>query len=55
MGGIRGEAAAEVVAEAVAEAVVAVVWFVGCGRSAKRRRDRLFRFSYIYRVRKAVG
>jgi len=27
MGGIRGEAAAEVVA--------AIVWFIGCGRSAK--------------------
>jgi len=39
-GGIRGEAAAE----AAAEAVAAVV---GCGRSAKGRRDRLFLLSYI--------
>jgi len=31
MGGIMGEAAAE----AVAEAVEAIVWFIGCGRSAK--------------------
>ena len=30
-GGIRGEAAAE------AAAVAAVVWFIGCGRSAKGR------------------
>ena len=35
MGGIRGEAAAEVMVEAVAEVVAAVVWFIGCGRSAK--------------------
>ena len=58
IGGIRGEAAAEavaeVVAEAVAEVVAAVVWFIDCGRSAKGRRDRLFLFSYIYRVRKVV-
>ena len=38
MGGIRGEAVAEVVAE-----------------PAKGRQDRLFLFSYIYRVRKVVG
>ena len=50
MGGIRkreveGEAAAEA---AAAEAAAAVVWFIGCGRSAKaRRRDRPFLFSYI--------
>ena len=55
MGSIRGEAAAEVAAEVVAEVVAAIVWFVGCGRSAKRYYNRLFRFSYIYRVRKAVG
>ena len=30
-GNIRGEATAEVVVKAVA----AIVWFVGCGRSAK--------------------
>jgi len=46
-GGIRGEVAAEV--------VVAIVWFIDYGRSAKGRQDRLFRFSYIYRVRKVVG
>jgi len=46
IGSIRGEAAAEVVA--------AVVWFIDCGRSAKGYRDRLFLFSYIYRVRKVV-
>ena len=31
IGGIRGEAAAEVVVEVVA----AVIWFIGCGRPAK--------------------
>ena len=51
---VAAEAAAEVVAEA-AEAVAAIVWFIGSGRSAKGRRDRLFLFSYIYRVRKVVG
>ena len=56
MGSIRGgTAAAEAVAEAVAEVVAAIVWFIGCGRSAKGRRDRLFLFSYIYRVRKVVS
>ena len=50
-GGIRGEAAAE----AAAEAVVAIVWFIGCRRSAKGYWDFLFLLSYIYRVRKAVG
>jgi len=43
MGGIMGEAAAE----AAVEAVGAIVWFIGCGRSAKGYRDRLFLFSYI--------
>jgi len=43
------EAAAEAVAEAAAEAVAAVVW------SAKGRQDRLFLFSYIYRVKKVIG
>ena len=47
MGGIRGKAAVE--------AVVAVVWGIGCGRSAKGHQDRLFLFSYIYRVSKVVG
>ena len=46
---------AEVAAEAAAEVVAAIVWFIDYGRSAKGRRDRLFRFSYIYRVRKVVG
>jgi len=32
MGGIIGEAAAETAAEAVG----AIIWFIGCGRSAKR-------------------
>ena len=54
IGGIRGEAAAEEVAEVVAEVVAAIVWFIDCGRSAKGRWDRLFLFSYIYRVRKVV-
>jgi hypothetical protein len=44
MGGIRGEAAAEVVAEVVA----AVIWFIGCGRPTKgRQQDCLFLLSYI--------
>jgi hypothetical protein len=52
MGGIRrreaeGEAAAEAAAEVAAEAVAAVIWCIGCGRSAKGRRDRIFLFSYI--------
>ena len=51
MGGIRGEAAAEVAAEAAAEAVVAIIWFIGCGKSAKGHRGLLFLLSYIYRVR----
>ena len=55
MGSIRGEAAAEVVAEAVAEVVAAVVWFIGYRRSTKYYYNRLFCFSYIYRVRKVVG
>jgi len=50
MGGIRGEAAAE----AAAEVVVVIIWFIGYGRSTKGRQDRLFLFSYIYRVRKVV-
>jgi hypothetical protein len=57
MGGIRrreaaaevaAEVAVEVVAEAAAEVVAAVIWFIGCGRSAKGRCwDRPFLFSYI--------
>ena len=49
------EAAVEAATEAAAEVVVAIVWFIGCGRSAKGRRDCLFLFSYIYRVRKVVS
>ena len=46
----------EAAAEAVAEVVVAIVWVIGCGRSAKGRRwDRPFLFSYVYRVRKVVS
>jgi len=37
----------EAVAEAVAEVVGVIVWFIGCGRSAKSYQDRLFLFSYI--------
>jgi len=43
------------VAEAAAEAVAAVVWFIGCGRSVTGCQDRLFLFSYIYKVRKVVS
>ena len=45
--GIRGEAAVEAVATAV--------WFIGCRKSIKSYWDRLFLFSYIYRVRKVVS
>ena len=45
----------EVAAEVAAEAVAAVVWFIGCGRSAKSRWDCLFLLFYIYRVKKIVS
>ena len=48
------KAAAEVAAKAAAEAIVAIVWFIGCGKSTKGRQNLLFLLSYIYRVRKAV-
>jgi len=51
---VAAEIAAEVVAE-VAEAVVAVVWFIDCGKSTKSRRDCLFLFFYIYKIKKVVG
>jgi len=46
MGGIRRR---EVEGEVAAEVVVAVIWFIGCGRSARGCWDRTrpFLFSYI--------
>ena len=44
MGGIRGEAAAEIAVEVVAT----VIWFIGCGRPAKNcQQDYPFFLSYI--------
>ena len=69
MGGRRGrEVEGEVVVvvvvvAAVVEAVVAVVvaaavvivWVIGCGGSAKDRRDHPFLVFYIYKVKKAIN